>query len=105
MALRATMRVDGEVFRSGTAKVPLIKDATLLDAGVDGRALPIVTEGTHIALVSRSGGILGDTGGRIVRRLHAQARVVRAAGAACRQRDRVDRHAQASRPTCASVAD
>jgi hypothetical protein len=50
---RATMRVDGEVFRSGTAKVPLIKDATLLDAGVDNRALPIVTEGgTHIALVS-----------------------------------------------------
>lgn len=50
---RATMRVDGEVFRPGVAKIPLIKDATLLDAGVDNRALPIVTEGgTHIALVS-----------------------------------------------------
>jgi hypothetical protein len=41
------------VFRPGVAKIPLIKDATLLDAGVDNRALPIVTEGgTHIALVS-----------------------------------------------------
>lgn len=50
---RATMRVDGEVFRPGVARVPLIKDATLLDAGVDSRALPIVTDGgTHVALVS-----------------------------------------------------
>jgi hypothetical protein len=50
---RATMRLDGEVFRPGVAKIPLIKDATLLDAGVDNRALPIVTEGgTHFALVS-----------------------------------------------------
>ena len=50
---RATMRVDGEVFRPGMAKVPLIKDATLLEAGVDNRSLPIVSEGgTHLALVS-----------------------------------------------------
>ena len=49
---RSTMRVDGEVFRAGVAKIPLIKDATLLEAAFDGRALPIITEGgTHLALV------------------------------------------------------
>jgi hypothetical protein len=42
---RATMRVDGEVFRAGIAKVPLIKGATLLDARMDNRPLPIVAEG------------------------------------------------------------
>jgi hypothetical protein len=53
---RATMRLDGEVFRAGVVKLPLIKDATLLDAAIDGRALPIVTEGaTHVALVSGPG--------------------------------------------------
>ena len=50
---RATMRVDGEVFRPGVARIPLIKDATLIEAGIDNRALPIIIEGgTHIALVS-----------------------------------------------------
>ena len=50
---RATMRVDGEVFRPGVARIPLIKDATLIDAGIENRALPIITEGgTHFALVS-----------------------------------------------------
>ena len=42
---RATMTVDGEVFRRGIAKVPLIKDATLLDARMENRPLPIVAEG------------------------------------------------------------
>ena len=53
---RATMRVDGEVFRAGVAKVTLMKDATLLDARMDNRPLPIVTEGgTHVALVTGPG--------------------------------------------------
>ena len=53
---RATMRVDGEVFRPGVNKVPLLKDATLLEAGMDNRALPIVVEGgTHIALINGPG--------------------------------------------------
>jgi hypothetical protein len=53
---RATMRVDGEVFRAGVNKVPLIKDATLLEAAMDNRALPIVTEGgTHVALINGPG--------------------------------------------------
>jgi hypothetical protein len=52
-AARATMRVDGEAFRPGVSKVILIKNATLLDARMDNRALPIVVEnGAHIALVS-----------------------------------------------------
>ncbi|HYT67701.1 MAG TPA: carboxypeptidase-like regulatory domain-containing protein [Vicinamibacterales bacterium] len=53
---RATMRVDGEVFRSGIAKVPLIKGATLLDARMDNRALPIVAEAEMlVAIVSGPG--------------------------------------------------
>lgn len=53
---RATMRVDGEVFRSGVAKVPLIKDATLLDARLDNRPLPVVAESnTLVAFVTGPG--------------------------------------------------
>lgn len=53
---RATMRVDGEVFRAGVNKVPLMKDATLLEASMDSRALPIVIEGgTHVALINGPG--------------------------------------------------
>ena len=50
---RATMLVEGEVFRSGVAKVPLIKGATLLDARAENRPLPVVAEGDlHVALLS-----------------------------------------------------
>lgn len=50
---RATMRLDGEVFRPGVAKVPLIQGATVLDARMDNRPLPIVVEGdTLIALMA-----------------------------------------------------
>ena len=50
---RATMRVDGEAFRPGLSKVVLIKNATLLDARMDNRPLPIVAEGgSHVALVN-----------------------------------------------------
>jgi Carboxypeptidase regulatory-like domain len=50
---RATMRVDGEVFRSGVAKVTLIKGATLLEARLDNRPLPVIAEsGAHVALVT-----------------------------------------------------
>jgi hypothetical protein len=53
---RATMRVDGEVLRAGIAKVPLLKNATLLDARMDNRPLPIVAEGgAHVALVAGPG--------------------------------------------------
>jgi len=50
---RATMLVEGEVFRSGVAKVPLIKGATLLDARAENRPLPVVAEGDlHVAFLS-----------------------------------------------------
>jgi hypothetical protein len=50
---RATMTVDGEVFRAGAVKVPLIHNATLLDARATDRPLPLVAEGnSHVALVT-----------------------------------------------------
>ncbi len=50
---RSTMQVDGEVFRNGVAKVPLIKGATLLDARAENRPLPVVAEGDlHVALLA-----------------------------------------------------
>jgi hypothetical protein len=52
-AVRATMTVNGEVFQTGSVKVPLIGNATLLDArGID-RPLPLVAEGNaHVAVVT-----------------------------------------------------
>jgi hypothetical protein len=53
---RATMRVDGEVFRPGVAKVTLIKGATLLEARMEDRPLAVVAEsGGHVALVNGPG--------------------------------------------------
>jgi Carboxypeptidase regulatory-like domain len=51
--VRATMTVEGEVFQTGTVKVPLIKNATLLDARRADRPLPLVAEGnSHVAVVA-----------------------------------------------------
>ena len=53
---RSTMQVDGEVFRPGVAKVLLIRNATLLDARMDNRPLPVIAEsGGHVALVAGPG--------------------------------------------------
>jgi hypothetical protein len=50
---RATMTVNGEAFRPGISKVTLIKNATLLDARMDSRPLPVIAEGgSHVALVT-----------------------------------------------------
>jgi hypothetical protein len=50
---RATMVVEGEVFRSGVAKIPLIKGATLLEARAENRPLPVVAEGDlHVAFLA-----------------------------------------------------
>ena len=47
------MTVDGEVFQAGTVKVPLISNATLLDARTADRPLPLIAEGNaHVALVA-----------------------------------------------------
>ena len=53
---RATLHLDGEVFRPGVARVPLVTNATLLDARMDNKPLPLVSEGTtHVALVAGPG--------------------------------------------------
>ena len=52
-AVRATMTIDGEVFQAGAVKVPLIANATLLDARAGDRPLPLVSEGnTHVAVLA-----------------------------------------------------
>ena len=76
---RATIHVDGEVFRNGMTKVPLIKGATLLDARADNRPLPVVAEGdTHLAVLAGPATFSADAGDRRgavadarPRRLHA----------------------------------
>jgi len=51
--VRATMTVEGEVFHTGAVKVPLISNATLLDARTGDRPLPLVAEGNaHVAVVT-----------------------------------------------------
>jgi hypothetical protein len=51
--VRATMTVDGEAFQSGAIKVPLISQATLLDARSGDRPLPLLSEGnSHVAIVN-----------------------------------------------------
>ena len=50
---RATMTVEGEVFRTGPVKVPLISQATLLDARTGDWPLPLLPEGNaHVAIVT-----------------------------------------------------
>ena len=49
---RGTFTLDGEVFQTGPTRVPLIADATLLDARIGTTSVPLVTEGPiAVALV------------------------------------------------------
>lgn len=49
---RGTLRLDGEVYRSGPTKVALVTGATLVDARTDGRPLPLLSESdTHAAIL------------------------------------------------------
>jgi hypothetical protein len=49
---RGTFTLDGEVFQTGPTRVPLIMDATLLDAHIGTTSVPMVTEGPMaVALV------------------------------------------------------
>jgi carboxypeptidase family protein len=51
--VRATMQVDGEVFRTGPAKVPLIVGDTLIEARMAGGPLPLIVEGNaHVAVIT-----------------------------------------------------
>lgn len=55
-AVRATLRIDGEVFRAGPAKVALVKGATLLDARAGAGALPMLAEGdAHVGVITGPG--------------------------------------------------
>jgi hypothetical protein len=49
---RSTIQLDGEVFATGTMKVPLLRGATLLQARMAERPLPLTAEGdTHLAIL------------------------------------------------------
>src|SRR5262249_2022819 len=51
-----TFSLAGDVLRAGVSRVKLISGATLLEAGVDGRPLPLAADGTtHSALLSGPG--------------------------------------------------
>jgi hypothetical protein len=51
--VRATMQVDGEVFRTGPAKIPLVTGATLIEARMANGPLPLLIEGdAHVAVIT-----------------------------------------------------
>jgi hypothetical protein len=54
--VRGSVQLQGEVFRKGVSKVPLITGMTVLDAHQNGKDLPLLQEnGTHMALLSGPG--------------------------------------------------
>ena len=63
--VRGSLQLQGEVFRKGVSKVPLITGMTILDAHQNGKDLPLLQEnGTHMALLSGPGefSVTLDTG-------------------------------------------
>ncbi|HTC94539.1 MAG TPA: carboxypeptidase-like regulatory domain-containing protein [Terriglobales bacterium] len=51
-AVQGTIQLQGEVFRKGETKVPLVTDMTILDARQEGKALPLEQEnGKHVAVL------------------------------------------------------
>jgi hypothetical protein len=55
-AVRGTLTLDGEVFRAGATKVTLVSGATLLDARLADRPLPLLYEGgAHAAVLPGPG--------------------------------------------------
>src|SRR5579859_1377962 len=51
-AVQGTIQLQGEVFKKGETKVPLVTDMTILDARQEGRALPLEQEnGKHVAVL------------------------------------------------------
>jgi hypothetical protein len=55
-AVRGSLQLDGEVFRKGMSKVPLVTGMTILDAHQGGKGLPLQQEnGTHVALLPGPG--------------------------------------------------
>src|ERR1700676_684968 len=63
--VRGTVELQGEVFRKGVSKVPLITGMTVLDAHQNGKGLPLLqANGSHMALLSGPGefSVALDTG-------------------------------------------
>ena len=55
-AVRGTVELEGEVFRKGMSKVPLVSGMTVLDAHQKSKGIPLIQEnGTHMALLSGPG--------------------------------------------------
>lgn len=55
-SVRGTVQLDGEVFRKGVSKVPLISAMTIFDAHQNGKGVPMLQEnGVHAALLSGPG--------------------------------------------------
>lgn len=51
--VRGNLQLEGEVFRKGVSKVPLVTGMTVFDARENGKGLPLLQEnGTHMALLS-----------------------------------------------------
>lgn len=51
-AVRGSVELEGEVFRKGVSKVPLVSGMTVLDAHQKGKGIPLIQEnGTHTALL------------------------------------------------------
>ncbi len=101
-SVRATMTVDGEVFQTGAVKVPLISQATLLDARTGERPLPLIAEGNaHVAIVTGPATFSAtlDWGAAVT--TSPGPRLVRAAGAPGREARPRRSTSLASSPTCA----
>ena len=60
---RGTFTLEGEVFQSGTTKVPLVSSATLLDAHLGTTSVPLVTEGLDGGRTGRRAAAVHDRPG------------------------------------------
>ncbi|HEV2467969.1 MAG TPA: carboxypeptidase-like regulatory domain-containing protein [Candidatus Sulfotelmatobacter sp.] len=54
--VRGSVEVEGEIFRKGISRVPLVSGMTILDANQNGKAVPLIQEsGIHAALLPGPG--------------------------------------------------
>ena len=54
--VRGSVEVEGEIFRKGISRVPLVSGMTILDANQNGKGVPLIQEsGIHAALLSGPG--------------------------------------------------
>lgn len=54
--VRGSVEVEGEIFRKGISRVPLVSGMTILDANQNGKGVPLIQEsGIHAALLPGPG--------------------------------------------------